>query len=241
MNNIRVLVACMPKSGSTYLSGAIAALPGFIRAHLVPGYGRREQELCVEKLIEYDKIMGGCGGYVAQHHVRYSEVTRSYLKRFGVRPIILVRNIFDVVASLVDHHSLESSVYPAAYAPNDIAVHSFDEQARFVTQMAIPWYFNFYASWQECPDKILVTYEEFISRPESIMRKICDHLGLVASDQQIHDAVQIAGTAGLRRNKVTPGRGEGLPADCLEAIRKMASYYKNVNFHSIGISARSGA
>lgn len=62
--NIRVLVACMPKSGSTYLSGAIEALPGFIRAHLVPGYGRREQELCIEKLNEYEKLIRGVSGGV---------------------------------------------------------------------------------------------------------------------------------------------------------------------------------
>lgn len=91
------------------------------------------------------------------------------MDRFDVSPIILVRNIFDVVVSLVDHHSRESNVYPAAFAPDDIASRSFDEQARFVTQMAIPWYFNFYASWQQCPDKFIVTYDDFIANPSGVM------------------------------------------------------------------------
>src|SRR3990167_5593358 len=235
-NNIRVLVACMPKSGSTYLSGAIEALPGVIRAHLVPGYGRREQELCIEKLTDCEAMISNHGfGYVAQHHVRYSEVSKLYFEQFGVRPVVLVRNIFDVVASLIDHHSLESSIYPAAYAPADIACRSFDAQARFITQMAIPWYFNFYASWQSCEDKIIVTYEDFIFTPELVLTKVCSYLGFNASNEMIVDAVLVAGAAGLRKNKIVSGRGKLLPLDCVSAIKKMASHYKDIDFSAIGI------
>jgi hypothetical protein len=47
------LVACMPKSGSTFLTEALASLPGFKRAVLVPQHGRREQELERRQLQKY--------------------------------------------------------------------------------------------------------------------------------------------------------------------------------------------
>jgi hypothetical protein len=228
----RVLLACMPKSGSSFVSTAIAQLPGFVRAHLLPGYGCREQELCIDKLREYEAL--GLP-YIAQHHVRYSEITGEYMARFGLRPVVLVRNIFDVIPSLVDHHSLENSVYPAAFAPDDIASRCFEEQARFVTDMAIPWYFNFFVSWARVNGKLLVTYEEFIADPEKVLARICSHLGVSASEQQIREAVRIAGGASPRKNKVVPGRGRDLPTDCIQAIQRMAAYYHDIDFSPLGI------
>jgi hypothetical protein len=65
----------MPKSGSTYLAQIFAHLPGFVEATLVPGYGRREQELCHERLLA---LAAQPGSFVAQQHVRYSDITRIY-------------------------------------------------------------------------------------------------------------------------------------------------------------------
>lgn len=232
----RVLLACMPKSGSTFISGAIAQLPGFVRAHLTPGYGHREQELCIDKLREYEAL--GVN-YVAQHHIKYSEVTCEYIARFGLSPVVVVRDIFDVVTSLVDHHSLEGPVYPTAYAPGDIATRGFEEQARFVTDMAIPWYFSFFASWAECERKLWVSYEAFVANPENELGRISAYLGVAASQAQIAEAVRIAGGASQRKNKVVPGRGQGLPEDCKQAIRRMAAYYRDIDFSLIGIGQAS--
>ena len=48
-----VLIACMPKSGSTFLAIALAAYVG-TRKRLIPTYGHREQELCELRLIRYN-------------------------------------------------------------------------------------------------------------------------------------------------------------------------------------------
>jgi Sulfotransferase domain len=238
----RVLVACMPKSGSTFFSGILAALPGFVRAHLVPGYGRREQELCVDRLRHYEHLLQseGCDGYVAQHHVRGSAVTRRYLSEFDIRPVVLVRNIFDVVPSLVDHHSLESHVYPAAFAPDDVNERPLEDRARFVTQMAVPWYFNFYLSWLSSPGQPLVTYEAFIADPAAVVAEVCERLDIPVSRPDVEAATAIASDSRFRRNLVTPGRGQSLPPDCIAAIHAMAAHYPGVDFRPIGIPGSSG-
>jgi Flp pilus assembly protein TadD len=84
----RLLVACMPKSGSTFLTDLIAKLPGMQRVHLVPEYGRREQEFDLEQLVIHRDI-----GFVSQLHVRPSEFTLGLCRKFGIRPIFLYRNI----------------------------------------------------------------------------------------------------------------------------------------------------
>jgi adenylylsulfate kinase len=232
---MRVLLACMPKSGSTFLSSSIAALPGFSEVSLVPSHGHREQELCVQSLREQEQQVGE-GSYVAQQHVRYSGATAEYMRAFSMRPIVLLRNIFDVVPSLVDHHSIEGYIYPSAFAPADIASRPFEEQADFVTQMAIPWYFNFYASWQQCPDKLVLYYEDLVSRPEWVLRRVCEYLQIDASDELIKTAVANANSTGKRKNKVSPGRGNNLSQENKTAIVRMANYYPDLDFSEIGIS-----
>ncbi|MFM0631481.1 sulfotransferase domain-containing protein [Paraburkholderia xenovorans] len=235
LGRFRVLVACMPKSGSTFLTSSIAALPGFSQVSLVPTYGHREQELCVRALTQCEHDIGD-ESFVAQHHVRYSAATDLYINEFRLRPILLLRNIFDVVPSLVDHHSLEGNVYPAAFAPHDIATRSFEDQANFVTQMAIPWYFNFYASWQQYTGKHVVYYEDLVSNPECVMRRVCDHLGLKASDDSIASAVSQANAIGKRKNQICPGRGKRLSHANKCKIIEMANHYPDIDFTDIGIT-----
>jgi hypothetical protein len=94
----------MPKSGSTLLTDLIGQLPGFHQAALIPIAGRREQELdevCLQKADGLD--------YIAQVHVRHSDWTEDMCADYGLTPIVLVRNLFDVVVSLRDHVRNEST------------------------------------------------------------------------------------------------------------------------------------
>ncbi len=159
-----------------------------------------------------------------------------YMKEFGLRPIVLIRNIFDVVPSLVDHHTIENHIYPSAWAPTDIASRSFEEQAHFVTQMAIPWYFNFFMSWQDCEDKLLVHYEDLVAEPGQVLRRVCAHFNIEVSSEQIAAAIERASTNGRRKNKVAPGRGKMLPPEDIAAIVKMSNHYPHVDFTPIGIT-----
>src|SRR5689334_12918426 len=114
-NSRAVLVACMPKSGSTFLSAALANLPGFRREHVVPSYGRREQELSEAEIVRafgatqtlrraFDHgVMSSPHrpkAWVAQHHVKHNHETQTLLDRYGIVPVCLVRNIYDIVVSL---------------------------------------------------------------------------------------------------------------------------------------------
>jgi hypothetical protein len=72
------MVACMPKSGSTFFSTALAEYPGFRNISLVPDYGHREQELCQIQLSRYDRV-----SYVAQHHIRNSALTQLLIAEYG--------------------------------------------------------------------------------------------------------------------------------------------------------------
>lgn len=231
----RVLLACMPKSGSTFLCNAIAALPGFTRATLVPEWGRREQEL-EESSLEKASFLGN---FVAQHHVRYSDSTRNLIAKHKLSSIVLVRNIYDVIPSFIDHHRNESLLHPMAFVPEGIQSWSFEKSALFVTNMIIPWYFNFYLSWNDVQDKLLVKYENWVSQPDEELSRICRYLQLDVRSQDIRYAISTTINASPRKNSVLPGRGELLPQECIDRIDKMAHFYPDVDFSALGITALS--
>lgn len=231
----RVLLACMPKSGSTFLCNAIAALPKFTATTLVPEWGRREQEID-ESSLEKASFLGN---FVAQHHVRYSDSTRNLIVKHALSSIVLVRNIYDVIPSFIDHHRNESLLHPMAFVPEGIQSWSFDESALFVTNMIIPWYFNFYLSWDEVQDKLIVKYEDWVSQPENELSRICRYLQLDVTSQDIQFAVSTTINASPRKNTVRPGRGALLPQECIDHVNTMARFYRDVDFSPLGITPLS--
>src|SRR5208337_3599437 len=77
-----LLVACMPKSASTFLTGVLAALPGMRRAPLMWAGGQRDQVLDEIQLARYD-----LSSYVCHQHVRYSGHVEQAIKDYGLTPI----------------------------------------------------------------------------------------------------------------------------------------------------------
>jgi hypothetical protein len=230
----RILLACSPKSGSTFLARILSLLPGWTKVPLVTGYGRREQELSVERLLAAHRA---CGNFVAQHHVRYSDVTRRLMERFVLRPVVLVRNIFDTAVSVRDHLCDEFQAISQAYVPEDIRRWDDERAFHFIADMLMPWYFNFFATWADCPDKLLVRYEEIHADVGAVVRRIGEHYGLGVTDAEAAVAVEEAGRSGeaTRKNKAVLGRGEGLPDEVKRKIMALAGYYEGIDFSVIGL------
>ncbi len=70
---------------------------------------------------------------------------------FGLQPIVLVRNIFDVVVSIRDSLKMAPMSIAQAFVPADLAFREDEEMGRFITDLIVPWYFNFFGSWAKLP------------------------------------------------------------------------------------------
>ena len=230
-----ILVACLPKSGSTWLSEALSLLPGYERVHLVPVYDRREQELAFERLL----LTYGMD-YVAQHHCRFSQATAHCLNAFSVKPVILVRNIFDCIVSQKDQ--LDESVQipsrkvgPMAYVPEQYSGWPDTEKMDFIVDMFIPWYFNFFVGWQNSGVGLWVTYERMVADPLGTVKYIGHELSLSVDDADIERALKLAENRFTRKNVGKSGRGNILTEQQKEKILTFASYYRSNDFSLIGL------
>ena len=252
-NSRAVLVACMPKSGSTFLSAALAHLPGFRREHVVPSYGRREQELSEAEIVRafdatqtlrraFDHgVMSSPHrpkAWVAQHHVKHNHETQTLLDRYGIVPVCLVRNLYDIVVSLRDHVVNDSPLTAAAYVDESMTGWEPERMHAFLVDMAVPWYLHFYVSWMKADQKVLVTYEDLVADPHAELRRILREGQLPWNNDGIADA--LAAVAGgdqgkVRRNVGTTGRGEAIGPDLRARVESYCNYYPDVDFRPIGI------
>lgn len=230
-----ILVACLPKSGSTWLSEILSRLPSFARVDLVPFFDRREQELAFERMLVAHHL-----DYVAQHHCRYSQATDRCLRTFSIKPVVLVRDIFDCMVSLKDHMDRGAAdpaarVGPVAYVPD--AYYAWPDEARlnFIVDMCAPWYFNFVVSWLDCHDAVWVRYEDLLADPRLTVARIADSLAISVGDEAVDGALAAAAAAPTRRNVAKAGRGGTLSARQRRHIEQMASYYPGRDFSAIGI------
>ena len=236
--SVRLLLACFPRSGSTFLASILAHLPGFQKVSLVPAYGRREQELALEWLLATHQ---GLGNYVAQHHVRYSEQTGHLLTLFALQPIVLVRNIFDVVVSIRDYLKTGAPAIAQAFVPTDLPSWEDERIDEFIADLIVPWYLNFFASWSGCPNRIQFTYELLIADPAVAVAQVRDRGGLTVTDAEIAAAVAAArgSPASTRFNVGISGRGKELSAQVVSRIQVLARYYGDLDLAPIGIASVS--
>ena len=220
-----ILIACMPKSASTYLCGAISNIPGMKEAVLTIGHHRREQEICPLECSLVHHF-----NYVASHHVRYSKATREIMKQYSIFPVILVRNIYDCVVSLRDHLLRESLDIPQAYVPRNFPVLTTAQQFDFIIDFIVPWYASFFASWSEYEGPaIRLGYEGLVQDFPGAIERIFRAVGVDASRSEIHKALEAVNPAEKRFNVGRVGRGmEKLSGYQVERIRKDFSFYADI-------------
>lgn len=218
----RILIACMPKSGSTFLSDLISALPDFKRVRFSPTpAGGREHELDEGCLRE-----AGSGSYVGQVHIRYSDWTEKMRCEFQLKPVVLVRSLPDAVISLRDHLRREGGKGPLFYA--DASHHALDDDTLedMIVRLAAPWYVNFYMTWRTAPDALMISYEELISAPERILREVLDFAGAAVDDRAVARAVaSVRGRGESRLNVGVAGRGAALSAEHTRALIALFDFY----------------
>jgi Sulfotransferase domain len=226
----RILLACFPKSGSTWLRTIISELPGFKASWITDSTGRGEQELSAWRLARV-----GFGHFVAQHHVRYHDDTRRLIDEFRLKPVVLVRDIHDSIVSLLDHVKDRWPEIPQAYVTPEIRAQPDVRILDFLIDMAVPWYIEFYVSWTTCADALWLRYEDLQADPGPAVEELIARLGIRTETAAVRSAVNAARHKDVLRNHATVGRGRRLSAEQRDSIQRKAGYYPNIDFSPIGL------
>lgn len=245
-----ILVACAPKSASTFIWGALmraTGLPGvsLAAATMSPlsssklGMNLREQE--TDELALIRNGINGMG-YVAQHHIRCTPYLCHQMRLFRIKPIVTYRNYFDTLVSLddmfmdwrpsdpgTDHHFFDDGL-PSKYVEMDR-----EDRLHLLADRSTTFYIQFYLTWKKCEamgliEPLWVSYEkDFHGDKAKLAQRIAGFVG-----ENHVDAAKLAEQLGetapeksARLNKGLVGRGKDIPQSVRDKVHAIFSRYES--------------
>ena len=237
-----IVVAAAPKAGSTFLVNTLIRITRLRGFRLCAAYSTNEHDLYLPALCLMNRY--GC---VSQLHMKGTFHNAALMRTFGIRPIILVRRIDDIVVSL--QHDLREkcqrgslgtgrSGYSFVWQDQSTKELSDERLLDMIIDLAVPWFVNFYVSWhrlchQGAVDALWVTYEELFGDKEKTVRSVLDFLGLR------YAAAIDPGILSRKYRTFRDGRvGQGaltLTSEQQRRLRERFSYYPGVDFGKYGI------
>jgi hypothetical protein len=231
-----IFIACVPKSASTFLKNLLVNLTGYRDLFTVYAAGQSEHEIYLPTLREMAHL-----DTVTQQHCRASDANVHLMQAFGIRPVVLVRNIFDSVMSLLDFYN--KGAFRDSYFRADWQALDEETKIDLLIENVIPWYFQFVASWDEAgKQKRLevhwLSYEDLVADKPSCVLKVLEFYGLGASRRGIEQRIAEIESEErkIRFNKGVTGRGgSGLNNRQKEQIRRLTRFYPSTDFGRIGL------
>lgn len=231
----RVLIACQPKSGSSYISRTLADITDYGYESFAQPivYPTLDQRINNEQNLSYHRVLSILHrNVVSQTHCPATGQNISIIQKFDVKTIVLTRNIFDTCVSLRDY--LDDRIYgmrPIAYVGDIYGEWDDNKKNDFIIDMIIPWYFRFFVSWWHNKDMVMwCRFEDMINNREKFFQEIINHFEL----PKVRD-IQSEPVSTLRFNKGIMGRGQELKDFHKDKIRAKASFYPDVDFSSLGL------
>lgn len=237
-----ILLACAPKSASTFISGALADAMNVPRVNLstpchsamsssVLGANLRSQEMDDLALIRNGLNRRG---YVAQHHVRCTPFLAQQIRIYNLKVIVTIRNFFDSLVSMDDmvtewrgdslpvNQRFFDDGLPAGYERLP-----FEERLEILVDVHAAWYAQFLVSWKKCEAfglvaPLWISYEHDFQGDKAVLaERISAFIGCDdCKVERLAEALQSKEKAkALRLNKGIAGRGRVVP----DAIRDRAT------------------
>ena len=231
-----IFIACVPKSGSTFLKNVLASVTGYRDAFMVYTPGQFEQDLYLPTLETVANV-----DTVTQQHCRASDANVQMMQAFGIKPVVLVRNIFDCVSSLLDFY--DGGAFSSSFFREDYSTLDEETRINLLIDSLVPWYFQFVASWslvekQGRLDLMWLSYDELIKNKPKAVKDVLSFYGLGAPLHGIEQRITEIESEkrGTRYNKGVAGRGESKLSDAQkQRIRSYARYFPTTDFVRIGL------
>jgi hypothetical protein len=212
-----VVLAFPPKAAGTFLRTAvIKAIDGQL-VRIVHAQAGRDATPYLPTLVRYFEGRLTDKTLVTHVHMLALPANLHLMSAFGIKPVIMVRSIPDMLASYWDMLERDDQALHDGlncHIPPNFRAMAKNAKADFLVDVLVPWYVNFYAGWlayaQSAPGIVLTAdYHEFRRDPAAIVEAIAYHVGLPRDRTTCDAALAYAweNREALRFNKGKSGRG----------------------------------
>jgi Sulfotransferase domain len=231
-----ILFAFPPKSAGTFLrTAAIAAVNGqFVR--MVHAQGGRDGQPYLPSFVAYYTGLITDDPLVTHIHMQALPANIHFLEAFGIRPIVMLRDIADMLVSYCEMVDAAEDLQGCAInclIPEHFSGMAKGEKADFLIDLIAPWYVSYYATWcgyaMSGPDRVCVLrYGDFLADPAAVLGRALEFAGLARDRETCRKAVQStwAERKLFRFNRGVAGRGAAFFTPAHKArLAHMVSHY----------------
>lgn len=234
-----LLLAFAPKAAGTFFrTAAIDTIDGQL-VRLCHALGGRDGAPYLPAILSRC-LDPNANATVGHLHMQALTANRNLLNAFGIKPVIMLRNVADMLASYLDMLRTD----PTARAeglncmiPADFLDMGDAAQCEFMIDIIAPWYASYFATWKDWvdgePDTVCVLrYGDFCHDPATSLLTALTHAGFTVTRSQCEQTLAAAwkDRQALRYNKGVEGRGKRYFSD--EQRRRLAhqlSYYLDLD------------
>ncbi|GAB4164369.1 MAG: hypothetical protein Tsb0033_25670 [Winogradskyella sp.] len=228
-DEVHILIACLPKSGSTFLSDALVNATNFEFVQFQPIRGTNEHN------IDPDIFLSSLNkNTVSQLHIKPNDSNNRFFLKYNVKVVFLIRRISDSIRSFHKHILEESDKWFMFTSVPNFKEWDIKKQYDFLIDLVVPWYINFITSWKMEIQKgdidiLEVDYDEFNADNKGTIEKILNFYRLGEFNKNISRALDTSYKKGkaLRLNKKTVDVEYEFSSEQLSKISSLASYYRD--------------
>lgn len=234
-----LLLAFAPKSAGTYFrQAATHAIQGQL-IRMCHAQGGRDGTLYLPNVLACC-LDDAAPATVTHIHMQALAANRHLIEAVGLKPVIMIRNLADMLASFLD--MLEVDPMARAEGLNCQVPGNFCELDRgarldFVIDMIAPWYASYFATWKDfaatAPDTVCVLhYHEFCENPAETLYRALAHAGFATTRFQCLKSMERTweGKENYRYNKGVSGRGKKyFSPEHFARLRRLLSHYPQLS------------
>jgi len=190
------------KSGSTYVADLLRRYLGAERSnHDVRDYDWLAEHDLTDAFVAQ---MRGTTFAVNLHLLPHASNLAAFERESSV-PVVLWRNLADVIVSFDDHVRGESHVNPVFYFADRDAYLALPPHERYayLIDAIVPCHLRFYLAWRR-RGAVMHAYEQLAASPDAFVREILAELGAAADEERLAAALPVP--AGVRFNVGRAGR-----------------------------------
>lgn len=223
-----LFVTSTPKSASTFLSRVLNLTTSFGEYQLTDDLDK-ENDLYLPKLIDAYNM-----NLVCRQHTKATPPNLKLARQFGIRPIVITRNLADTVVSVRDQIFVVGGV-AWFWPPKSYYDFSEADQYTYIIDLFVPWCVDFVIGWDEAARNsdipiLTLTYDEIIANKTEAAQRALNHLDIRAPISAIEKAVRMSdGNADANFNVGIGGRGQNcLSAEQLDRIAEIEMWSRRL-------------
>jgi hypothetical protein len=234
-----LFLAFAPKSAGTYFrQAAMYAVNGqLIRS--CHAQGGRDGTLYLPNILAFF-LDDEAPATITHTHMQALDANRHFIDALGLKPVIMIRNLADMLASFLD--MLETD--PVARAeglncqiPANFCALDRSDKLDFMIDVIAPWYASYFATWKDFADAApgqvcVLRYGDLCDNPGEPLYTALTHAGFATTRFHCRKSVELAweGRENYRFNRGVSGRGRDyFTLRHLARLQKLLSYYPQLS------------